>query len=99
MKLLEFKIINDEQSPEREGSVRYVVKLSTKNERELYERTNVISEPCPAADQAYKDWDNRLKAHLDVTDELVFYYLMEDEKEPKVGEILELDDIKLERIN
>ena len=50
-------------------------------------------------DQAYADWNKRLKAHLDVTDELVFYYIMEDEKEPKVGEIFELDNIKLERIN
>lgn len=95
---MEFKITKSENKEEI-GGIRYIVKLSTENERELYERTNVISEPCPAADQAYKDWNNRLKAHLDVTDDLVFYYIMEDEKEPKVGKTLELDDIKLERIN
>lgn len=99
MKLMEFKFIKDEHNPSREGDVCYIVKLSTTNERELYERTNVITEPCPAADQAYADWNKRLKAHLDVTDELVFYYIMEDEKEPKVGETFELDNIKLERIN
>lgn len=98
MKLLEFKIIESDNEKEK-GDIRYVVKLSTENERELYERTNVIAEPCPAADQAYADWNKRLKAHLDVTDELVFYYIMEDEKEPKVGETFELDNIKLERIN
>lgn len=97
MKLLEFEIIKGDY-PEEVGRVEYVVKLSTENERELYERTNVIAEPCPAADQAYKDWGNRLSAHLDVTDDLVFYYIMENEKEPKIGETLEIDTLKLKRI-
>ena len=96
MKLLEFEIIESENKEEK-GDIRYIVKLSTKNERELYERTNVMAEPCPAADQAYADWNKRLKAHLDITDNLVFYYIMEDETEPKIGETFELDDIKLKR--
>ena len=98
MKLMEFKITESENKKEI-GGIRYIVKLSTKNERELYERTNVIAESCLAADIAYDDWDNRLKAHLDIIDDNVFYYIMEDEKEPKVGGILKLDDIKLKRIN
>lgn len=96
MKLLEF-VITESENPSDIGKVRYIVKLSTLNERELYERTNVITEPCPAADQAYADWDKRLKSHLDITDNLVFYYIMEDETEPKIGETFELDDIKLKR--
>lgn len=98
MKLMEFKITESENRKEI-GGIRYIVKLSTKNERELYERTNAIAESCLAADIAYDDWDNRLKAHLDIIDDNVFYYIMEDEKEPKVGGILKLDDIKLKRIN
>lgn len=96
MKLMEF-VIKESDNPSEIGKVRYIVKLSTQNERELYERTNVIGEDCHAAEQAYNDWDKRLKAHLNVTDDLIFYYIMEDEKEPKVGEPFVLDDIKLER--
>ena len=96
MKLLEFEITKSE-NPSEIGKARYVVKLSTLNERELYERTNVIAEDCPANSQAHDDWDKRLQSHLDVTDNLVFYYLMEDEPEPKVGETFKLDDLELKR--
>lgn len=97
MKLLEFKI-TESDSPDEIGKIRYIVKLSTSNERELYERTNVIAEDCPANDQAHVDWNKRLQSHLDVNDDLVFYYIMENEKEPKIGETLELINHKLERI-
>lgn len=99
MRLLEFKITKDEMCPDKIGTTRYVVKLSTDNERELYERTNAIADSCKAADEAYEEWDKRLKAHLNVSDKLVAYYIMDDEKEPKIGGKLKIGDIELRRMS
>lgn len=96
MKLLEFEVVESEQLGQV-GRVYYIVKLSTENERELYERTNVISESCPALDQAIEAWEDRVNKHLNIPESMVYSYIMDDEKEPKVGEIFELTNIKLRR--
>lgn len=99
MKLLEFKITKDEIRPDQIGKTRYVVKLSTDNERELYERTNVLGETCQAADEAFEKWNARLLAQLNISDKNIAYYIMNDEKEPKVGGKLKLNYIEMRRVS
>ena len=100
MKLLEFKRIEDKGGKygiDPDGEYDWFVKLTNKKERELYERMNVITEDCPALVQAYDDWNGRLKANLNVEDDDIFYYFMEDEKIPRVGETFTIDELVFKR--
>ena len=102
MKLLTFKRIEDKSDKygiDPDGESDWFVKLETEKERELYERMNAVPYKARAAVQAYEDWNALLKIQLGVLDDDVFYYFMEDEKVPEVGEKFELDELVFEREN
>ena len=100
MKLLEFKRIEDKGGKygiDPDGESDWFVQLTNKKEREIYERTNVITEDCRASRQAYDDLKDALRINLNVEDDDVFYYFMEDEKIPKIGETFVIDELVFKR--
>lgn len=100
MKLLVFERIedkNNEHGIDPDGEWDWFVKLETEKERELYERTNVITEDCKAAAQAYDDWNWQLKKNLGVEDDDVYYYFMENQAVPKIGEQFEISGLVFRR--
>ena len=100
MKLLEFKRIEDKGGKygiDPDGESDWFVQLTNKKEREIYERTNVITEDCRASRQAYDDLNDALRTNLNVEDDDVFYYFMEDEKVPKIGETFVMDELVFKR--
>ena len=100
MKLMVFKRTKDEGNKygiDPNGEWDWFVKIETLKERELYERTNVITEDCKAVRQAYDDWNGLLKNKLGVEDDDVFYYFMETETPPKVGETYKVDELEFIR--
>lgn len=100
MRLMIFKRIEDKEGKygiDPNGETDWFVKLDTEKKRELYERMIVITEDCKAATQAYDDWNDLLKANLGVEDDDVYYYFMENETPPKVGETYEIDGLVFRR--
>ena len=100
MKLLTFKRVDDKGDRygiDPDGESDWFVKLETEKERELYERMNLVPTDTKAAEQAYDDWNAMLKIQLGVEDDDIFFYFMENQTPPEIGERYEVDDLIFER--
>lgn len=99
MKLLEMKCVHDPEQ-RMDGQEEYFVRLEDEEEVAVYGRT---IGGLAVSYQDYEDWDNYMIYALGEaeakTDDDVYYYIMEDEPEPKVGEIYtDNDGLEWERI-